>query len=40
MQITIRIPDKYVVEIGAIAEKMGLKRLDITRIAIKTILKA
>lgn len=35
MQITIRIPDTYVAEIDAIAEKMGLKRSDITRMAIK-----
>ena len=35
MQITIRIADKYVMEIDTIAEKMGLKRSDITRMAIK-----
>ena len=34
MQITIRMPDEYVIQIDNIAKKMSLKRSDITRMAI------
>lgn len=35
MQITIRMPDEYLTRINRIAKKTGLKKSDITRIAIK-----
>ncbi len=35
MQLTIRMPDEYLPEIEKIAKKMGLKKSDITRMAIK-----
>ena len=35
MQLTIRLPDEHVSKIEQIATKMGLKKSDITRMAIK-----
>jgi antitoxin component of RelBE/YafQ-DinJ toxin-antitoxin module len=35
MQLTIRMPDEYRVKIEMIAEEMGLKKSDITRLALK-----
>lgn len=35
MQMTIRIPDEYMSKIKQMAKSMGLKRSDITRMAIK-----
>lgn len=35
MQITIRMPGEYLSKIGNIAKKTGLKKSDITRLAIK-----
>ena len=35
MQITIRMPDEYLSKIERIAKKTGLKKSDITRMAIK-----
>ncbi len=35
MQLTIRMPDEYLPKIEKIADKMGLKKSDITRMAIK-----
>ena len=35
MQLTIRMPDRYFSKIEHIAGKMGLKKSDITRMAIK-----
>ena len=35
MQLTIRLPDEHVSKIEKIATKMGLKKSDITRMAIK-----
>ncbi len=38
MQLTIRMPDEYLTKINRIAQKMGLKKSDITRLAIKKFL--
>jgi len=38
MQMTIRIPDEDVSKIESIAQKMGLKKSDITRMAIRTFI--
>ncbi|MCZ6803653.1 MAG: hypothetical protein O7D86_06925 [Proteobacteria bacterium] len=35
MQLTIRMPDEYLPKIEKIAKRMGLKKSDITRMAIK-----
>jgi len=35
MQLTIRLPDEQVLKIEQIASRMGLKKSDITRLAIK-----
>ena len=35
MQFTIRMPDEYGEKIALLAEKMGLKKSDIARIALK-----
>jgi antitoxin component of RelBE/YafQ-DinJ toxin-antitoxin module len=35
MQITIRMPDEHYTQIEKIARQMGLKKSDITRLAIK-----
>lgn len=35
MQLTIRMPDEHVYKIEQIAKRMGLKKSDITRMAIK-----
>ena len=35
MQLTIRIPDEYMSKIDLIAKKMGLRKSDITRMAIR-----
>ena len=38
MQLTIRMPDDYKEKIEALAEKMGLKKSDVARIALKTFI--
>jgi metal-responsive CopG/Arc/MetJ family transcriptional regulator len=38
MQLTIRIPDDYMMKIDSIAKKMGVKRSVVTRMAIKQYL--
>ena len=38
MQITIRMPDDHYYKIEMIAQKLGLKKSDITRIALKKYL--
>ncbi len=38
MQLTIRIPDEDVSKIEQIASKMGLKKSDITRMAIRSFI--
>jgi hypothetical protein len=38
MQLTIRMPDEHYYKIEMIAKKMGLKKSDITRIALKKYL--
>jgi len=38
MQFTVRMPDEYKRKIDILAEKMGLKRSDITRLALKKFL--
>ena len=35
MQLTVRMPDEYGEKIVALAEKMGLKKADIARLALK-----
>jgi antitoxin component of RelBE/YafQ-DinJ toxin-antitoxin module len=35
MQLTVRMPDEYSEKIAVLAEKMGLKRSDIARLALK-----
>ncbi len=35
MQITVRMPDVYLSKLESIAVKMGLKKSDVTRMAIK-----
>ncbi|UCF84163.1 MAG: CopG family transcriptional regulator [Desulfobacteraceae bacterium] len=35
MQLTVRMPDEYGEKIAVLAEKMGLKRSDIARLALK-----
>lgn len=40
MQITVRMPDQHYEQLGHIAAKMGLKKSDITRLAIKQFLDA
>ena len=35
MQLTVRMPDKYGEKIKVLAEKMGLKKSDIARLALK-----
>ena len=35
MQLTIRMPDEYGEKIAALARKMGLKKSDIARLALK-----
>ncbi len=35
MQLTIRMPDEHIYKIEQIAKKMGLKKSDITRMALK-----
>ena len=35
MQFTVRMPDEYKRKIDILAEKMGLKRSDIARMALK-----
>ncbi len=35
MQLTVRVPDEYKKKIAMLAEKMGLKRSDIARMALK-----
>ena len=35
MQLTIRMPDEYGEKIKVLAEKMGLKKSDIARLALK-----
>ena len=35
MQITIRMPDEFLLKLEEIAQKTGLKKSDITRMAIK-----
>ena len=38
MQLTIRMPDEQMTRIEYIAKKMGLKKADVTRMAIKTFI--
>jgi len=38
MQLTIRIPDEYSLSIEKLTEKMGLKKSDIARLALKQFL--
>ena len=38
MQLTIRIPDEYASSIEQLTEKMGLKKSDIARLALKQFL--
>ena len=38
MQFTVRVPDEYKGKIDILAEKMGLKRSDIARLALKKFL--
>ena len=38
MQLTIRMPDEHMSRIEEIANKMGLKKSDVTRIAIRKFL--
>ena len=38
MQLTIRIPDEYSLRIEQLTEKMGLKKSDIARLALKQFL--
>ena len=38
MQFTIRVPDEYGQKIAVLAEKMGLKKSDIARLALKQFL--
>jgi len=38
MQLTIRIPDEYSLRIEKLTEKMGLKKSDIARLALKQFL--
>ena len=35
MQLTVRVPDEYGEKIAVLAEMMGLKKSDITRLAMK-----
>ena len=35
MQLTIRMPDEYKEKISVLAEKMGLKKSDVARLALK-----
>jgi len=38
MQLTIRIPDEYLSRIDTLTKKMGLKKSDIARLALKEFL--
>ena len=38
MRFTIRVPDEYVKRIAVLAKKMGLKKSDIARLALKQFL--
>ena len=38
MQLTIRMPDEQMTKIEHIAKKMGLKKADVTRMAIKNFI--
>jgi predicted transcriptional regulator len=38
MQLTIRIPDEYSLKIDKLTKKMGLKKSDIARLALKQFL--
>ena len=38
MQLTIRMPDEFLPKLEEIAQKTGLKKSDITRMAIKNLL--
>ena len=38
-QLTIRMPDDYFIRIQQIAEASGLKKSDVTRMALKMLLK-
>ena len=38
MQLTIRMPDEQMTKIEHIAKKMGLKKADVTRMAIKSFI--
>ena len=38
MQLTIRMPDEEMIKIEHIAKKMGLKKADVTRMAIRSFI--
>jgi hypothetical protein len=38
MQLTVRIPDEYTEKLNLLSNKMGLKRSDIVRLALKCFL--
>jgi len=40
MQLTVRMPDNYTEKLDTLSKKMGLKRSDIVRLALKQFLEA
>jgi len=38
MQLTVRMPDEYTEKLNSLSKKMGLKRSDIVRLALKRFL--